>query len=72
MTLDLPFQIYVYLNSIIALDDRTAAGVANAMRISKDTASNHLRDMVAEGLLTCEKVGKSNVHFIASVMPAQV
>jgi len=69
MTLDVPFRIYIYLNGNIALDDRTATGVANAMHISKDTAGDHLKKMVADDLLISEKVGNARVYFVHSVIP---
>jgi len=65
MTDNLPFLIYVYLNSqILALDDRTSTGIANAMRISKDTAGDKLKEMVDKGLLDVEPVGTSKLYFI--------
>ena len=61
----LEFDIYVYLNSqILALDDRTATGIANAMRVSKDMAGDKLKEMVSSELLDVEKVGSSNVYFV--------
>jgi len=65
MTDNLPFLIYVYLNNPrLALDDRTATGIANAMRVSKDMAGDKLKEMVSSGLLDVEKVGSSNVYFV--------
>ena len=65
MTDNLPFLIYVYLNSqILALDDRTSTGIANAMRISKDTAGDKLKELVDKGLLEVEPVGTSKLYFI--------
>lgn len=61
---NIPFSIYIYLNGNLALDDRTATGIANAMRISKDTAGDHLTKMVDEGLITYDKVGNAKVYFI--------
>jgi len=59
------FSIYVYLNNPhLALDDRTATGIANAMRISKDMAGAKLKEMVSSELLDVEKVGSSNVYFV--------
>jgi len=72
MTIDLPFRIYIYLNGHTVLDDRTATGVANAMRVSKDTAGDHLQKMVTDKLLVSEKVGNARVYFIHSVIPNEV
>jgi len=65
MTNNIEFNIYVYLNNpLLALDDRTSVGVANAMRISKDTAGDKLKEMVDKGLLDVEPVGTSKLYFI--------
>jgi len=64
MTKNIEFDIYVYLNGNIALDDRTATGIANAMRKSKDTAGDNLQKMVKDGLLVYEKVGTAKVYFV--------
>lgn len=61
---NIEFRIYVYLNGNLALDDRTSTGVANAMRISKDTAGEKLHSMVKDGLLEMEPVGTSKLYFI--------
>ena len=62
---NLEFDIYVYLNNLrLALDDRTATGIANAMRISKDTAGDKLKELVDKGLLEVEPVGTSKLYFI--------
>ena len=62
---NIEFDIYVYLNNPhLALDDRTATGIANAMRISKDMAGAKLKEMVSSELLDVEKVGSSNVYFV--------
>ena len=58
------FNIYIYLNSNLILDDRTATGVANAMRISKDRAGKKLQEMVSDGLLEVEPVGNLKLYFI--------
>jgi len=59
------YDIYVYLNyPHLALDDRTSTGIANAMRISKDTAGDKLKSMVDKGLLEMEPVGTSKLYFI--------
>lgn len=60
----LDFQIYIYLNCNLALDDRTSTGIANAMRISKDKAGDELHKMVEDSLLMFEKVGNSKVYFV--------
>ena len=65
MTNNIEFDIYVYLNSqILALGDRTSTGIANAMRISKDTAGDKLKELVDKGLLEVEPVGTSKLYFI--------
>lgn len=65
MTDNLHFSIYIYLNNPkLALDDRTATGIANAMRVSKDTAGDKLKEMVNKGLLDVETVGTSKLYFI--------
>ncbi|MBU1141303.1 MAG: MarR family transcriptional regulator [Firmicutes bacterium] len=62
---NLEFDIYIYLNNPhLALDDRTATGIANAMRVSKDTAGDKLKELISEGLIELEPVGNSNVYFI--------
>ena len=62
---NLEFNIYVYLNNPqLALDDRTATGIANAMRVSKDTAGDKLHNMVERGLLEIEPVGNSKIYFV--------
>lgn len=60
------FPIYVYLNNIpiLALNERTAAGIANAMRCSKDKAGDVLKGMCAQGLLVYEPVGNSRVYYV--------
>ena len=60
----IPFSIYIYLNGNLALNDRTAAGVANAMRCSKDKAGAILTKMVDEGYLTYEPIGNYRVFFV--------
>lgn len=65
LMINLEFDIYVYLNSpCLVLDDRTATGIANAMRISKDTAGDKLHNMVNKDLLEFEPVGNSKVYFV--------
>lgn len=66
MTQALNFSIYVYLNGNLALDDRTATGIANAMRITKDKAGEVLSDMVRKHLLEYEKVGTAKVYTVAN------
>lgn len=65
MTNNLEFNIYVYLNNpCLALDDRTATGIANAMRVSKDMAGDKLHNMVDNELLEFDPVGNSKVYFV--------
>lgn len=62
---NLEFNIYVYLNNPhLALDDRTATGIANAVRVSKDTAGDKLHNMVNKDLLEFEPIGNSKVYFV--------
>ena len=62
----LSFSMYVYLNNIpiLALNERTASGIANAMRCSKDKASACLQKMCDDGLLVFEPIGNYKVYFI--------
>lgn len=60
----LTFKIYVFLNSDISLNDRTAAGIANAMRCSKDKAIATLTEMVADGYLITEPIGNYKIYYI--------
>lgn len=61
----LPFLIYIHLNNHqLALDERTVTGVAEAMRIKKDRASDCLKKMIAKGQIWAESVGSTNVYWV--------
>lgn len=62
--INLKLNIYIHLNSNIALDDRTQTGIANAMRISKDKTGDILHEMVNNNQVVFEKVGTSKVYFV--------
>jgi len=65
MTNNIFLSIYIYLNNpYLSLDDRTATGIANAMRISKDMAGDKLHNMVENGLIEFEPVGTSKIYFV--------